>query len=225
MDTGDLVPAADDQLPAPTDDEPYRQAVRRCQYRYRAILDWAQFHGSSEDFMRAFERAAQDIESGEFFFTRIGRVAETDPSLVMALLVLRLRLIEEYDTQNVLERMLIDQALIAFYHQIRLHELAGNVEARAEHAFFGDTPLRWAEWDRHGGYQTQADEYLRDINQRLLPAIERCQRMLMRSLRELRKLRSHHLTIHSAQQVNVARQQVVYAREGGPAVPEIEAGA
>jgi hypothetical protein len=210
-DQSGIVPAHAGGLPEVTAEiANYSRAIRRCQHKYRAALD-AIGVCDQDAFLYYLDRAGNELDSGEFFLSRLGRLSETDPLLSMAMLVIRIRWIEEYDAAGSAEKLLIDQALIAFYHMLRLHELAGNIEARAEHEFFGEAPLRWAEWDRKGVCQTQADEYLHRVSERLLPAIERCQRMLTRSLRELRACRATRLTIAHAEQVNVAQQQIVAA--------------
>lgn len=188
----------------------YLAAVKRCQHVYRAALDWVGIEraGGIDYYI---EQVGRDLDSGEFFLTRVGRIAQTDPALVIALLVIRMRWIEEYQIAGSMEKFLIDQTLIAFYHQLRLHELIGNVEARAEHEFFGEKPLKYDEFDRRGHHQYKVDDYLQRINERLLPAIERCQRMLIRSLREMRLARITRLTIQHVDQVNLAQQQLIAA--------------
>lgn len=190
----------------------YRDAITRCQHEFRGILEWAGVI-DARHVEALLEYAGEQLDSGEFFLSRIGRVCETDPALAIALLVIRTRLQQEYALQDGMEQLLLDQAMMALYHQLRLHEMIGNVEARAEAKFFGDEPLR-AVNERYSDYEKQfdVDEHLRRMRERLLPALDRCQRMLLRSLRELRLLRMQPpCTIHHAQQVNVAHQQIVAA--------------
>jgi hypothetical protein len=194
----------------------FTNAVKRCQYVYRAALDWVGIN-SEGDIYQYLERVAGELDSGEFFLARIGRIAHTDPSLTIALLVMRMRWIEEFHAVGMAEKILIDQALIALYHQLRLTELIGNAEARAEYQFFGDKPLKYEELDRRGGHQYKVDEYLDRLREAQMPALDRCQRMVIRSLRELRRYRDPRLTIQHAEQVNVARQQLVTTV---PAMPE-----
>jgi hypothetical protein len=198
----------------------YLDAVKRCRHVYRAALDWVGIN-SDGGITHYIEQVGRDLDSGEFFLTRIGRIAQTDPALVIALLVIRMRWIEEFQAVGSAEKFLIDQTLIAFYHQLRIHEMLGNAEARAEYQFFGDQPLKYEEMDRRGMSQYKVDEYLSRLSERLLPALERCQRMAIRSLRELRMSRITRLTIQHVSQLNLAQQQLVAAlpvHEGCPAV-------
>lgn len=200
----------------------YLAAVKRCQHVYRAALDWVGIrHAGGID--HYIEQVAHDLDSGEFFLQSIGRIAQTDPALVIALLVMRMRWIEEFHAIGSMEKLLIDQALIAFYHQLRIHELIGNVESRAEAEFFGDKPLRISDTRPSRDEEFLVDEYLRRMNERLLPALERCQRMLIRSLREMRMTRITRLTIQHVNQVNLGQQQLITGApqmksEGHPAV-------
>ncbi|OPZ83453.1 MAG: hypothetical protein BWY76_02271 [bacterium ADurb.Bin429] len=232
MDTNELVPTEvpETSVGVPDDDAgaleyrrgvfdsegAYLDAVKRCQHVYRAVLDWVGIRNAG-GIDHYIEEVGRDLDSGEFFLTRIGRIAQTDPALVIALLVIRMRWIEEFQAVGSAEKFLIDQTLIAFYHQLRIHEMLGNAEARAEAQFFGDQPLQHDELDRRGLSQYKVDEYLSRLAERLLPALERCQRMAIRSLRELRMSRITRLTIQHVSQLNLAQQQLVAAlpvREG-----------
>ena len=81
---------------------------------------------------------------------------------------------------------------------------------------------------RRGLSQYKVDEYLSRLAERLLPALERCQRMAIRSLCELRMSRITRLTIQHVSQLNLAQQQLVAAlpvREGCLAVDLSPTGA
>jgi hypothetical protein len=204
----------------------YVATVKRCQHVYRAALDWVGInHAGGID--HYIEQVGHDLDSGEFFLRSVGRIAQTDPALVIALLVMRMRWIEEFNAAGSMEKFLIDQTLIAFYHQLRLHELIGNVEARAESEYFGDKPLRTCDGHQTRDEQYLVDKYLRRINERLLPALERCQRMLIRSLREMRMTRITRLTIQHVNQVNLGQQQIVHGAppQSHPPTPAGEAQA
>lgn len=211
MDCQPLVPLDVDAggLAVVDDDQRFREVVKRCRHDYRAVLQWARI-STVEDIERLIVAAGESLDSGDFWLARLGRVAETDAELVMALLCIRMRWVEELGQPTTAERILLDQVLLALYHELRLHEFIGNVQARAEHGYFGDEPLRAVNVTARAGVdQYEVDEHLRRINERMLPALERCQRMIIRSLTALQAQRGHQLTIHHAGQVNLAQQQLI----------------
>lgn len=185
------------------------EMVRKCSHRYRAALSWASIH-NEEELDALIQQVETQMASGDFWLGRIGLVAQTDPVLVMALMAIRQRWLEEFDVASVSERLLVDQAMIALYHQLRLHEFIGNVQGRVEHDFFGVEPLLAVNRSSLAGVpQYQVDDHLRRIDERLLTAITRCHRMIASSLRLLVRMKGmRQLTIHNEGQVNLAQQQV-----------------
>lgn len=183
--------------------------IKRCSHTYRAALSWVSIRDEA-DLAELLERVDREMGSGEFWLARIGLIAQTDPLLVMTLSAIRQKWLEEYQVSTTPEKLLVDQAMIALYHQLRLHELAGNVQGRAEHDFFGTEPLRAVDvGHRDGVKQYEVDEHLRRVDERLLSAMARCHRMISSSLRLLaRWKRPGRVTIHNEGQVNLGAQQV-----------------
>lgn len=187
----------------------YRENLSRCRHQYAAALNWVRVTDDAE-FDRLLGDAANEVDNGSFWLSRVGRVAETDPGLTLALLAIRMKWVEELGATTLTERLLIDQALIALYHELRIHQFIGDVQARAEYDYFGTEPLRGVNTSaREGMPQFEVDEHLRTVHERLLPSLERCQRMLIRAIRELKTHRAPRPTIRHANQVNLAHQMLV----------------
>src|SRR3712207_6674487 len=98
-----------------------------------------------------------------------------------ALLVLRRRLIIEHQATTAEELILIDSALIAYHHQLRLNGWIGNLALLVEHDFFGSDGPR-VKLREHYGPQVEAlqvEERLVRIGEQLLPLLDRSNRLLL----------------------------------------------
>jgi len=193
------------------------EMIRRCSHTYRAALSWASIRDEQE-LAELLERVDAEMASGRFWLSRLGLSAQTDPMLTLTLSAIRQRWLEEYAVTTIPERILVDQAMIALYHQLRLHELAGNLEGRTEHEFFGTEPLRAVNLSTHDAIsQYEVDEHLKRTSEKLMSAIARCHRMVMSSLRMLaRWKRPDRVMIHNDGQVNLGVQQVNVAPRRRP---------
>ncbi len=155
---------------------------------------------------------------------RLGAERYLDPPLMAVLLGLRRRLIEEHDAQTAAEFMLIDSAVLAFYHQLRVTGWIGDLSIWLEREFFGiEGPT--ARLKRRHGYAAEeirglkAEDIVEQLVERLMPLVDRSNRMLLRNLKALRAMREAPLssvTIGSAGQVNVAAQQLNAAEAPRP---------
>src|SRR5207244_7667336 len=133
-------------------------------------------------------------EDGSFLINRLGAEGVIDQDLVVVLLDLRRRLIDEYgDTPAA--TMLIDRAVAAYQDFIRISGWTGNTALMVEHEFFGaDRPLPQFR-DRRGreGRQIRGltvEEYINRLGQDLIPLAERCSRIMRVALAALETLRA-----------------------------------
>src|SRR5919109_4668206 len=97
------------------------------------------------------------------------------------LLSLRRRLIEEHGATTAAELMIIDSAVLAFYHQLRVTGWLGDLSIWLEHEFFGLQGLTAKLKDRHGyGAESirglKAEDIVEQLVERLLPLLDRCNR-------------------------------------------------
>src|SRR5918992_3642601 len=100
------------------------------------------------------EKAADDLETGCFLIDRLGAERYLDPELMAALLVLRRRLIDEYGAESAADLMLIDVAVLAYHHTLRVNGWIGNLAGQVESEVFGTEGLsvavdgkRRSTWD------------------------------------------------------------------------------
>ncbi len=194
--------------------------VGEAQALVRSVQGWGSVE-TAEDWQRAVGQADEDLQSGAFLIERLGGARFVDPELMAALLVLRRHLIDEHGAHTAVELLLIDSTLLAYAHMLRVNGWIGNLAVAAETEFFGQAALT-AKLDRRFGPKTEvrglrAEELLERISERLMPLLDRSNRMMLRNLKALKEHRrppSPNVNIGRAKQVNVGGPQVNVA-EGG----------
>jgi hypothetical protein len=191
--------------------ERHQQMLGDARAAWRAMDGWSTVR-SREEWERTAQQAREDYDRGTFLLERLGAERYLDPPLMAVLLGLRRRLIEEHDARTAAELMLIDSAVLAYYHQLRINGWIGDLSLWLEHEFFGIQGLTAKLKDRYG-YAAQeirglrAEDLVGQLVERLLPLLDRSNRMLLRNLKMLRALRTGpvpNVTIGAAGQVNLA---------------------
>lgn len=181
----------------------------------RAMDGWARVE-NFEAWQAMVEQAAADLESSTFLIDRLGGERYLDPEMVAVLLVLRRRLIDEYGAESAADLMLIDMAMISYYHTLRINGWIGNFAARIEGEMFGTDGLsvvvngkRKSTWDVEiKGLRVVS--LLDRVGEQLLPLMDRSNRMMLRNLKALQARRqppAPNVSIGQAGQVNVAAVQ------------------
>jgi hypothetical protein len=72
---------------------------------------------------------------------RLGAERHLDPPLMAVLLTLRRRLIDEYGATTAAELVLIDSAVLSYYHMFRINRWVGDLGRWLEAEFFGGEGL------------------------------------------------------------------------------------
>ena len=157
----------------------------------RAMSRWYSREGDRE---RQIERVMTRYEDGSFLINRLGAEGVIDQDLVVVLLGLRRRLIDEYGGAPA-SVMLIDRAVAAYQDFIRISGWTGNTALMVEHEFFGaDRPIpefrgRYGREGREIRGLT-VEEYINRLGQDLIPLAERCGRVMREALASLEMLRA-----------------------------------
>jgi hypothetical protein len=68
----------------------------------------------------------------------LGAQRYLDPKLVATILSLRQRLLDEWAVTTAADTMLVDLAVLSYYHVRRVQGWTGDLAVRIEHEFFGD---------------------------------------------------------------------------------------
>ena len=189
---------------------------------HRAIDGWGRIKDEA-DWLQLIDKAEDDLASGRFLLDQLGAERYLEPELMAALVVLRRRLICEHRVSGAADLLLIDSALIAWYHTLRINGWVGNFTLLVEHEFFqleGPT----AKLRKRYGYGVEAlkaEDTVMRLGEQLLPLLDRLNRLMLRNLRALRDPRQRaaaSVTIAAAGQVNVGAQQVNVAEADEPDV-------
>jgi hypothetical protein len=110
--------------------------------------------------------------------------------------------------------MLIDSAVLAYYHQLRINGWVGDFSALLENEFFGKETLTAKLKGYYGSDNVRglrAEDIVHRLGEELFPLLDRANRLMLRNLKALHELKlppQPNVTIGQAAQVNVAQQQV-----------------
>ncbi len=186
-----------------------QQLHRNARAVYRAVEGWQRVR-SEEEWVRISEESQEAYESGQFLLDRLGAERFLDPKLMATLMVLRQRLIAEWGITTAAETMLLDLAVLSYYHALRLQGWIGDLELHIEHEFFGHDALapKLPERGRRVARRAVEDQ-VRRLSEQLLPLFDRADRMLIRNLQAIKALRQGPvpaIAVGRAQQVTITHQ-------------------
>ena len=150
--------------------------------------------GNNETFDEIVGRSLDDYLSGRSLMDHMGADRLIDPALTGMLLAMRRGLVEEIHSPTMAEFMLIDTAVIAFANAMRMQSIVGNTALILESELFGQPTLR-ARWKKQYGGRPEdirdlaADEHVERLRERIMPVIEKFNRMGGDAVNALRRQR------------------------------------
>ena len=160
---------------------------------------------NEEYWQEVFAKAKLDYDSGNFLIGRMGACRQLDLPLVATLIHLRQQLLEGIENPTARDQILADCAGVAYRNFFRIQGWLGSTCALVERELFGQLSLE----DVLGSAEArEVNVQVAHLEQTLLPAHDRAQRMLLRALDRLEARKSGKssstISIGSAGQVNVA---------------------
>jgi len=170
------------------------------------------------DWENTMQQADRDFLEGRFLIDQLGAKFHVDPTLTAVILRLRSELIYDYNATTAAELMIIDSAVLSYYHQLRVTSWIGNLELELESEFFGRRPLSAKLKEHHGTSEVRGlkvEEIVDQLVQKIMPLFERTNRMMLRNLAALkswRQLSALNVSVEKGGQVNVGKQQVNFAQ-------------
>jgi hypothetical protein len=168
---------------------PAQQLRWNARATHRAMQGWQRVQ-SQADWERINEESGEQYESGAFLLERLGADRFLDPRLMATILALRQRLIAESGITTAAETMLVDQAVLSYYHTLRVQGWIGDLAVRIEHEFFGDDAF--TEMARKGHRRADrfaVEDRVRQLSEQLMPLSDRANRMMIRNLKAIKELR------------------------------------
>lgn len=198
------------------------QEKKQGELQYRSVLSWVDIT-NQEELDNACRNAAEEYRNGNFFMERIGRYQAVDFPLVATLLNLRNQWIEEYEIKTAPEFILLDMALVSYWHFLRLNEAVGNIMASIEWDVFAlDAPsfeVRDVWGKRPFGARSDkgvAEALAHRLNEVLQPVLDQFNRMFIRNLKAIRDLKRGNiqLNIGNVGQMNIGDGQINVEKNG-----------
>jgi len=174
----------------------------QAQTLFAAVKGWRGV-STEADWQAICEQAKIDEENGRFLIQRLGARSFLEPELMATLGHLRKGLLEGIAQPGAADRMMADSAVIAYYNMLRVQGWIGSLCLTVERELFGQAPLSEIHGPTVGN---QLAEEIARLEEVLMPLVDRCQRMMARSLAHLEARRSKSatlVTVGQAGQVNV----------------------
>ena len=152
----------------------------------------------------AYAKAHIDYASGQFLIQRLGADRQLDLPLVATLTMLRRELLDGIENPSAGDKMMADGAVLAYRNLLRVQAWIGSTSLVVQPELFGQEPLVAS----HGYAESMVIERrVEQLQQNLMPLLDRAQRMMIRALDRLEARRSGksigNISISSAGQVNV----------------------
>ncbi|MEI6535848.1 MAG: hypothetical protein WCN98_10945 [Verrucomicrobiaceae bacterium] len=178
----------------------FRELKRQAQGVFEAVKGRIGAH-QEEQLEQVFAKAREDYGSGHFLIQRLGADRQLDMPLVATLTQLRHGLLGGVDHLTAADHMLADSAIIAYRNMLRVQGWLGNMCLAVERELFGQ--FASSDFDAR-----EVIAMMERIEEKLLPMLERSQRMLCRALDGIETRRRSKsgtsVSIGVAGQVNVS---------------------
>jgi hypothetical protein len=166
---------------------------------------------SDEDWNSICEETFDEYLSGRFLIEQLGAERHLDPRLMATIWRLRDMLMNE-SGKTAVELLLIDATIVSYFNFLRAQSWVGNSVLVFESELFGLPRL--CKTSRNGEITNSAhtiNDVMNNLNDKLLPLVERTNRLLIRNLKVLKDLRQEptpSVSVKRADQVNVAERQI-----------------
>ena len=200
----------------------HERLARDADASWRSMEGWANVT-TQEEWQAAVIQADEDYDSGDFLLSRLGAERYLDPPLMAVLLTLRRRLVEEHGAQTAAELMMIDMTVLSYYHALRTTGWIGDLSQWLEAEFFRKGSLGVRTHEMSEGKRgvkvrgLRVEEIVERLADKLMPLLDRSNKMMLRNLHALREYRrppTPSVSIAQAGQVNVAAVQANQAGRG-----------
>jgi hypothetical protein len=202
--------------------ERHKRLERDARASWRSMEGWEHVT-TEEEWQATVVQADDDYESGQFLLDRLGAARYLDPPLMAVLLTLRRRLVEEHGAETAAELMMIDMAVLSYYHTLRVGGWIGDLSQWLESEFFRKDGLMIRQQELGKGRRDlkvrglRVEEIVERLVDKLMPLLDRSNRMMLRNLKALQDQKRPPMpsvSIGQAGQVNVAAVQT--NQVGGP---------
>lgn len=152
----------------------FRELKRQAQGVFDAVK--GRIGARNDEYLaEVFAKAREDYASGQFLVQRLGADRQLDLPLVATLTQLRHGLLAGVDHPTAADHMLADAATLAYRNLLRVQGWLGSLCLEVERELFGQ--MNQSSADLH-----EIETMISRIQEKILPMLERCERMLCRAL-------------------------------------------
>lgn len=190
-------------------DERAKELMERCDWGNLSKIEWANIR-TQDEWNEAKQNSLKDYFSGRFLIESIGGAKNNRPALVAVLLQLRLGWIEEYELSTIPELIVLDFALLSYYHYLRVNDVIGNLEWAVNFEFFEQENPKVKYDKNYNPKAFSSEEHVKQMTDALLPSMDRFNKMFLRNLKALRDLKRSNmvLNIGNVNQLNIGEKQI-----------------
>ena len=139
-----------------------------------------------EDWVEIFRKAKVSYQSGRFLIQQLGAERVLEPEVMATLAQLRNDRLVGIESPTAEDTMSPDIAIIAYRNALRLQGWIGNLCLAVEQDLFGQAPLDQLQGPIIGAQITEQIARLEEV---LMPLLDRCHRMMGRSITHLESRR------------------------------------
>ncbi len=159
--------------------ERHRRPMTDARAAYRA-MDGRGRINSREEWEQNVAEATAEYQRGAFLIEQLGAERHLAPTLMAVLLVLRRRLVDEHGATTAAELMLIDLAVLSYYHTLRIDGWDGNFAALIGAESFQKESPTAKFTDKYGRYDDKVrgfsvEDHVERFAEQLLPLLDSCE--------------------------------------------------
>lgn len=190
-------------------DERANELMQHCDWENLSKVEWATIKNQDE-WNAAKQNSLKDYFSGKFLIESIGGAKSNRPALVAVLLQLRLGWIEEYELTTIPELVVLDFALLSYYHFLKANNIMGNLEWASSFEFFEQDNPKLKLDKKYNPKEFSSEEHINKMTESLIPTLDRFNKMFLRNLKALRDLKRSNaiLNIGNVGQINIGEKQI-----------------
>jgi len=183
-------------------DAQYLALRRRAQSLFTALRGRTGVH-TQEEMEKVQGEASAAYKTGTFLLERLGASRFLDPELACVLIQLRSDLLAGIPSPSAADAMNVDMAILGYRNALRVQSLINSALMETERQLFGQASLESVLGPSDAAGVARV---LQDVEQKLVPLLEKCQKMMTRALDRLgprRRENQASVSVGIAGQVNV----------------------
>jgi hypothetical protein len=191
-------------LPAQQGSKQYSGLIANASAVESAMSGWQE--ADNKDWEVVCREAVDRYKDGSYTLEALGAERLLTPETMAVLGSLRKSLVAAYPGATAAQMMLADAAIVAFYNMLKIQGWIGNISLLVEEQFFGPEAINFRS-QKGGGHLPTLEELIYRKTEKLMPLLDRSNRMLIRNLRAMKEIGQNAAPSVSINQINLDGQQ------------------